>query len=291
MSEATALPATTPSQSAATRNPFATRGFRWYWAAVVCGAMGVGIQVVTVPLFVRDRVAEDRRELMIAVALMCQFVPAAILMLVGGVASDRFQRQKIMTRVWFTAAAISVVYVALTGFEVQALWPVFILAAVIGSVDAFGQPARFSMPPQILPQAQVQNGIIMNTVAFMAAFQFLGPAVGGLVTDLVSLQTAFACEVGFLLLGALLATRVSVPKPVPTGKTVFADLADGLRYVRRSHLLPWLLILQLMPGLFLIAPFRVTAVAMVQDVYTESDRFVGLLSGGSGLGRWSVRCS
>jgi MFS transporter, ENTS family, enterobactin (siderophore) exporter len=273
-----------PGAPEATRNPFATTAYRWYWAAVVCGAMGVGIQVVTVPLFIRDRVGGGDRELIIAMALIAQTVPAACLMLVGGVAADRLQRQRIMTRVWLAGSAVSVIYVALSGADVSVIWPVFILGAVIGSLDAFGQPARFSMPPQILPQSQVQNGIILNTVAFMAAFQFLGPSIGGLLADFANLTVAFGAEVVFLLTGALLATRVHVPAPVPTGKSVLHDLTDGLSYVRRNRTLVALLGLQLLPGLLLIGPFRVTAVAIVQDVLGQSDRYVGFLSGGFGIG-------
>lgn len=266
------------------RNPFRTAQYRTYWAAVICGAMGVGIQVVTVPLFIRDRVASDHRELIIALALMAQTIPSACLMLVGGVAADRFQRQRIMVRVWLSASLVSVCYVLLTEFEMSQVWPVFILGATVGSLDAFGQPARVSMPPQIVPQAQVQNGIILNTVAFMAAMQFLGPSIGGLLADFFNLSVAFAAEVLFLLVGALLATRIRVEKPVPTGKSVFADLADGVHYVRSSTRIQALLLLQLIPGLLLIGPFRVTAVGMVQDVYHSADRYVGLLSGAFGVG-------
>ena len=66
-----------------TRNPFRTSAYRRYFAAVVCGAMGVGIQVVTVPLFVRDRVSADNRELLIGLALICQLLPQAVLILGG----------------------------------------------------------------------------------------------------------------------------------------------------------------------------------------------------------------
>ncbi|MFN0145611.1 MAG: MFS transporter [Dehalococcoidia bacterium] len=268
----------------ATRNPFATPAYRWYFAAVVCGAMGVGIQVVSVPLFIRDRVASGDREFLIALALIAQAVPAAVLMLAGGVAADRFQRGRIMTRVWFSAAFVSLAYVLLTGADISLIWPVFVLGAVIGALDAFGQPARGSMPAQILPRPQLQNGIILNTVAFMAAFQLLGPAAGGILADFFSLTVAFSAEVIFLLVGALLATRVHVPKPVPTGKSVFRDLADGISYVRGHTVLKALLFMQLLPGLLLIGPFRVTAVGLVQDVLHRGDRYIGFLSGGFGLG-------
>lgn len=285
--EAAAAPpaaALAPAEVELSRNPFRTPAYRRYFAAVVCGAMGVGIQVVTVPLFIRDRVSADNRELLIGLALICQLLPQALLILVGGVAADRFRRHRIITRVWSVAALVSLVYVALAVSDASAVWPVFILGAVIGSLDAFGQPARFSMPPQILPRQQVQNGIILNTVAFMAAFQFLGPSAGGLLSDFFNLATAFAAEVAFLVAGALLISRVQVPSPVPTGKSILGDLADGLGYVRRSPAIMALLAMQLLPGLLLIGPFRVTIVGMVQDVFHESDKFVGLLSGAFGSG-------
>ncbi len=266
------------------RNPFRSARYRWWWAATICGAMGVGIQVVTVPLFVRDRVGEDNRSIVIALALMAQTVPAAILMLFGGVVADRVERRRIITRVYAVAGFVSLAYVFITGFDVQAVWPVFILGAVVGSCDAFGQPARMSMAPQIVSRAQLQNGIILGTVAFMASFQFLGPSIGGILADFFNLTVAFSFEVGFLLLASLIATRISTDRPVPTGKSVIGDLADGLRYVKGQPVLLALLSMQLLPGLLLIGPFRVTTVLIVQDILHQPDRFVGFMSGGFGIG-------
>lgn len=266
------------------RNPFRTRAYVIWWLATIFGGMGVGIQVVTVPLFVRDRVAEDDRALAISFALISVSVPLAVLLLVGGVVADRVERRKIMTRVYSFAAVASVAYVVLSGFDVRVIWPVFLLGALIGSCDAFGQPARMSMVPQLVPQAQLQNGFILGTVAFMAAFQFLGPAAGGILADYASLTVAFSAEVVFLMLGAFLAWQIPMDKPVPTGKTIRADLADGIGYVRRSPALLGLLFMQILPGLFLIGPFRTTAVLLVEDVLKESDKWVGFLSGGFGVG-------
>ena len=44
-----------------TRTPFATAGYRTWWAASFVAGTGVGIQAVTVPLFIRDRVSDDER--------------------------------------------------------------------------------------------------------------------------------------------------------------------------------------------------------------------------------------
>ncbi len=279
-----AAPGGPPDDSTGTRNPFTTPNYRLWWSMSVLGGIGVGIQAVTVPLFVRDRVAEDDRALYIAFALMCLTIPAAILVLVGGVVADRVQRRRILVRTYAIAAIVSLVYVFLTGTDVSHVWPVFILAAVIGSLDAFAQPARISTPPQVLPRAQLQNGLILGTVAFMGSVQFIGPAVGGIVADLASLTGAFSVEVVALALAAILAWQLVVPQPAPTGKSIRGDLVDGIRYTRSSPRLVGLLLLNLAPGLLLIGPLRVTIVLMVEDVLETSDAFVGLLTGAFGIG-------
>jgi MFS family permease len=291
MSEAeTSLPAAGVAETGAvaaaaeSRNPFRTARYRTWWATTICGAMGVGIQIVTVPLFVRDRVSEDHRAVAIMAALLCQLVPGAFLMLVGGVVADRVERRRILTRVYAVAAVASLAYVVISGLDVRQVWPVFILAAVIGSADAFNQPARLSMAPHILPRAQIQNGIILGMVAFMASFQLLGPAVGGFLADGPGLTVAFTAEVCFLVAAALLATRIGTDRPVPTGRTIFGDLSEGLDYVRRSRTLPALLFMQLLPGLLLIGPFRETQLLLVEDVLEASRKWIGLLSAGFGLG-------
>jgi MFS family permease len=86
------------------------------------------------------------------------------------------------------AAAVSVVYVVLSGADVRFVWPTFVLAAVVGSAGAFTNPARQAMMPQIVSQHQIQNGAIFGTLAFMATLQFGGPMVGGVTADLAGIQ-------------------------------------------------------------------------------------------------------
>ncbi|WBL35246.1 MFS transporter [Tepidiforma flava] len=98
------------------RNPFTVAKYRAWWFASVAAGMGVGIQAVTVPLFIRDRVAEDQRAAAIAAALICQTLPGAALALLGGVVADRVERRRVLVRTYqIVAAAVSLVYVALAG--------------------------------------------------------------------------------------------------------------------------------------------------------------------------------
>jgi len=266
------------------RNPFVTPQFRRWWAASVVAGTGAGIQVATVPLFITGHVSHDHRALAISAALLAANLPGALLALVGGVVADRVERRRILVRTYSVAALVSTAYVFITGFDLNAVWPVFILAAIVGSAGAFTNPARQSMMPQILQRSQLQNGVIFGTMAFMASFQFVGPTVGGVVADSVSLTVAFGCEVVLLASAGVLFSRIAVDRPVPSGRHIFGDLADGLRYARKSSTIVGLLLLGTIPGMFLIGPFQVANPLMVKDVLHASDKFVGILWGCFGLG-------
>ena len=248
---------------------------------------GVGIQSVTVPLFVRDRVDVDDRGLAIAAALMVQTLPGAFLALVGGAVADRVERRLILLRTYSVAALVSTVYVLLCAVDVRSIWPVFPLAAIVGSAGAFTNPARQSMLPQLLARGQIQNGVIFGTMGFMASLQFLGPSLGGVLAEVQGLAVAFGVETVLLLIGAAAFSRIRTPLPEPTQASVLSDLKEGLRYVAREPVLRGLLLMGPVVGVFFIGPFAVTVPITVPDVFGESDRWVGFLWGSFGAGVFS----
>lgn len=269
------------------RNPFAAEGFARWWIASLVAGTGVGIQSVTVPIFVRDRVDLDERGLAIASVLMAQTLPAALLALVGGAVADRVERHRILVRTYGVATVVSALYVLLCGLDVGVIWPVYGLAAVVGSAGAFTNPARQSMLPQLLRTPQIQNGVILGTMGFMASLQFLGPAVGGIVTEARGLVAAFSLEVVLLASAAGLFFGVRTPQPEPSGSDVRRDLLDGLRYAAGEPALRGLLGMGLVIGVLFVGPFAVTVPLMVPDVFHASDAWVGLLWGCFGLGVFS----
>lgn len=289
--EQLAAAAELPSEAtgAESRNPFRTADYRAWWLASVTGALGTGIATVSVPLFVRDRVAEDERAAAIAAALFAQAAPSALLILVGGVVADRKDRRRVLSFAYLLAMAASFSYALLSGNGVDAIWPVLILAAMVGSSNAFANPARQSMVPQMISRTQLQNGIIMGTVAFMASLQFGGPTIGGLIADGPGLTAAFMVEGCLLACCALLFTRLKYYPSPKTGKTILADLREGVAYARSTPVVRDCLVMSTLPGIFFIGPMNVNMVLMVEDVFEASDKFVGLLFASFGAGL--VACS
>ena len=95
---------------------------------------------VTLPLFLRDRVADDARALAIAGALVATTLPGVALSLIGGAVADRIERRRILATTYTLALICSLVYVALASLDVRAIWPIYPLAAMVGSAGAFTNP-------------------------------------------------------------------------------------------------------------------------------------------------------
>ena len=267
------------------RNPFGSRDYRAWLTASVVTALGVGIQIVTVPLFIRDRVDPDERAAVIAGALIIQTLPGVFLTLLGGVIADRVEPRLLLFRATAVAATVSAVYVVLAAAEVTIVWPVFALSAAVGAVAAFEQPARQGVLPQMVTRPQLQNAVILGNVGFLAAGQFAGPALGGFVGGDAGLTAAFALETGLLALGALLFLTLGRYEPrAPERRDIRSDLAEGLRYVRGSRNIVGLLVLAAMPGVFFAGPLTVNMLLVVEDVLELPDRLVGILFGTFGAG-------
>jgi MFS family permease len=273
------------------RNPFAAPQFaRWWLASLVAGS-GAGINSVTLPLFLRDRVSSDARALAIAGALVALTLPGVVLSLVGGAVADRIERRRILATTYTLAFGVSLIYVALSGYDVRAIWPVYPLAVIVGSAGAFTNPARSSMLPLLVTRAQLQNGVILGTtLGFVAAFQLIGPTIGGVLVDWGGLAIAFAAESLLLGTAALLFATIRTA-PVPPARGSIGDtLREGLAYVRGHVELRGLLALSLVPGVFFAGPFTVTLPLLVPDVFHAADKWIGILWGcfGSGVVAGSI---
>ena len=270
---------------AESRNPLGTRDYRAWLTASTVMALAVGIQVVAVPLFIRDRVEPDERAAAIAGALMIQELPGVLLTVFGGVLADRMEARLILVRATAVAAVASGVYLVLAAASVPILWPVFALSAVIGAVAAFEQPARMGVLPLIVSRPQLQNAVIIGNVAFLAASDFVGPALGGLVGGFGGLTAAFSLETALLAAaaGLYLLLRGYRPAAVEHG-SIRGDLAEGLRYVLRSPAILGLLVLSAMLGVFFGGPITVTMLLIVEDVLELGDQWVGILFATFGAG-------
>lgn len=268
------------------RNPFAGGQYRWWWATTFLASLAIGLQLVTVPTFVLDRT--DTR-FFVALAVICQTVPAALFTLLGGAAADRFGRRRIMLITFTIAAATAVAYVLLSLAGTRQFWPAFLIAAVIGAAGAFQNPARQSLINRLAPGPRLQNGVILGTLAFMGGQSMIGPAVGGLTVDRFGLTAGFALEVALLLLAMFCASRLVGIDNDRAGRTqagpgIRQQIGEGLRYVRTNERIWQLLVLGFVPGLCFMGVGQAAFPILARDTFQAGARGIGLLNAGMGFG-------
>jgi len=198
----------------------------------LCLSLAMGVQIVTVPTYVLDRM--DTR-FFVAFAVLCQTVPTALFTLFGGAAADRIGQRRILRTTTTIGALAAMLYVALSLADVRLIWPVFPIAAVIGATAAFQNPSPQSLINRLAPGTRLQNGVIWGTLAFIGGQSFLGPALGGLVVSALGQTAGFVLEVALLIAARLCASRLVVPATVVAAKgSLFGQVTAGLGYVRRT---------------------------------------------------------
>jgi MFS family permease len=155
----------------------------------------------------------------------------------GGLIIDRFRRRHVMIVVDLVTA------VALLGLlfvhDRSDLWIIYAVAAVYGASLVTFQSARSALLHSMLSEDELgpANGSL-STVR--ESLRLIGPAAGaGLYAWLGGHSTALLDAATFVIsAAALLAMRVSEPKPHPTpGEPLTTQLSSGLRHIRRTPVL------------------------------------------------------
>src|SRR5262245_54098777 len=131
----------------------------------------------------------------------CRSVPVLVFGLWGGLSADRFDRRRLLLATQAFMACVSTALFLLT--RAKLITPSIIYAAIviIAMTAAFENPARNSFVVNVLPKADLENGLALNILGWQAA-TVVGPAIGGLVLGSVdpsareatSIETLYALD-------------------------------------------------------------------------------------------------
>ncbi|MEZ5955897.1 MAG: MFS transporter [Hyphomonadaceae bacterium] len=215
---------------------FRHRLFAQFWAARWCSTLAVQMQTTAMFWQVYDSARGhgqtiEEAAFVLGLVGLAQFLPLLFLSLFGGQAADRYNRRLILFGcISFKALiALSLALSSQLGPEIV-IPAVFGAAIAAGATNAFMPPAASALLPQLLPRAELPQGIAWSSLAFQSAI-IIGPAVGGVLY-------AFGATVPYLIAFALLlvsATLMSLLKapaqePVKDARTI-GMIVEGLRYV------------------------------------------------------------
>ena len=201
--------------------------YRRYFASRFAAAFGAQILSVSVGFEIYK---QTRDAALLGWIGLVQFLPALLLVLLTGMAADRFGRRMVMglSILAEMLCALGILGLAIFGrFE-----PVFVLGilTLFGVARAFLSPASSALAVNLVPSEDFANAVGWTATSWQLA-SVVGPAMAGLL-HLASPLIAFAsAAVSFAFAGGLI---FSIPKPAQrTSKepTTMKTLFGGFSYV------------------------------------------------------------
>jgi MFS family permease len=214
----------------------------------------------------------------------CAQIPVFLLASFGGTVADRHHRHRIIICTQTAAMILASVLAALTLSGHIQVWQVFTLAALLGTVNAFDIPARQAFLVELVGRDDLVNAIALNSSMVNGA-RIIGPAIAGVVIAAVGEGWCFfANAVSYIaVLTGLLQMRLE-PRPIaPRTGSIFSEVLDGFRFVRRTMPVRTLLLLLAVVS-FAGMPYAVLMPVFADQILHGGARTLGMLMGASGMG-------
>jgi MFS family permease len=285
------------SQPSKQQHPLRDPQFRLLWAGSSISLLGDQFYLVALPWVILQLTGSA---VAMGTILMLAAMPRAVLMLLGGVVSDRFSARKVM----MTTASARTLLVGAVGILLWAhvlhLWHLYVLAFAFGTADAFAAPAASTFLPSILKKEQLlaANSVVQSTaqIATIAA-----PAPAGLVVKAFGAAWAFLIDaVSFLFIIGALWKLPDPPKPATAGtkkSSVVRSIAEGVRHVYRDVPLRSLMVLAGVMNFCLAGPMSVGLAYLTKQRFGSATAYgivlsflaSGGLAGSLAAGLWRAR--
>jgi MFS family permease len=208
--------------------------FRNLWLASSTSALGDGIVLVALALFVTDLTGDPTD---VGIVLGAQLVPLVAFLLIGGVWADRLPRARVMLTTDVVRAVLHALLAVLIFTETVEIWHLVAIEVLFGTAEAFFRPAYTGLVPRTVPAEELQEAQALATFSFNFA-ELTGPALATALVLGIGAGWAFALDAATFVISAFFLTRVKVEaERAVERRTVLAEIREGFAEVRSR---PWL---------------------------------------------------
>lgn len=224
------------------------RYFRRLWAVTSVSSVGDWVGVFALTIFVKD--LSGRPEFAVGGVLLFRVVPGLFFGPFAGVLADRFDRRRLMIAADCTRAILiaSIPWI-------HNLWALYAVSAAMEILQLLWAPAKDATLPNLVERDQLMTANQLSLVTTYATFPLGGALVAVLAAPAALLANVeffsilkeqpialafFFDSATFLFSAAMVATfprqlmRVTRAPQVVGGWNPFRDLAEGLRFVRKT---------------------------------------------------------
>lgn len=208
------------------------RNYRLFWFGQLVSVTGTFMQGTAQQWLV---LTLSNNPLALGVVGALQFGP--MLIPFGGAIGDRGPRRVVLMWTQACSAVLAVVLWGLTATGAVRLWHVFVLALLLGIVNAVDMPTRQAFVGEMVPPESLLNAVSLNSAQFNAS-RIVGPGLAGLLIYIFGTPLLFlangvsyiAVIVGLAMMNP--AELMPMPKAMAAhGMARIRAMGEGARFV------------------------------------------------------------
>ncbi len=181
-------------------------------------------------------------------------LPVMILAMIGGTVADIFDRRRLLLITQTVLLLIAAILAVTTATGTVSMPLIYALTVIAGATNAFDNPARQSLIPNLVPREELTAALTLNITTFQLG-QIVGPLIGGIVVASFGAQGAYAIDalsfvavlIALLLLRARSAPNSGERAAVNRG---VGAIVEGFVFVRRNGIILSVMLLDFLATLF-----------------------------------------
>jgi len=268
------------SRLATTLRALRHRNFQLFFSGQLISLIGTWMQTVAQAWLVYRM---TKSALLLGSVGFASQIPVFLVAPFGGITADRVNRQRLVIATQTASMILAGILAALTLSGHVHVWHIFVLAGLLGVVNAFDIPGRQSFLVDMVGKEDLMNAIALNSSMFNGA-RVIGPAIAGVLVAKIGEGWCFAANsisyiaviVGLLLMRVHSAPRASKHSPIE-------DIVEGFRWANQTRIIRALLLLLGLVSLVGM-PYTVLMPIFADQILHGGALGLGVLMGATGVG-------
>lgn len=235
---------------------------------------------------------------MMAITIICGFLPTFFLSPFGGVWADRYNRKALIILSDSVIAIATLILAILFYIGYDMIWLLFLVSAIRALGTAVQMPAVGAFIPQLVPQDMLTKVNATNGT-IQALVMLVSPMLSGALLTIASIEIVFLIDVitaAIAVLVLLLFLHVPVHGKASVKQTIsyFSDMRAGFTYINKHDYVKKLFLFcagyfVLVSPVAFLTPLQVTR-SFGQDVWRltaiEVTFSIGMMVGGIIMASW-----
>ncbi len=258
------------------------RNFRLFWSGNLVSLIGTWMQSAALS-WLTYRLTHSA--FLLGLVSFANAIPIFPVTPIGGVITDRMNKQKLVIMTQTSAMILAFVLAALTQFGHITVWQIFVITLLSGVVNSIDMPARQAFVVEMVGKEDLMNAIALNSMAFNTA-RVVGPPIAVVTVMFIHEYGCFWIN-GISFLAVLLSLFIMrfppfVPHPHHQ-ESFLKNLKDGIQYVKQHEIIKALMVLVAVPSVLTI-PYAVLMPIFAKEIYKRDVGSYGVLLSCIGIG-------